>query len=247
MSHQHLIVGLPSIIARYEYSKERAQVKRIIVDREGMATQFLASLHAEGRTVVTILQTNQYQDLTSFCDVGTFVPLSTDAQGQVIREVAPARISLPRPDHPGEQLCLQVALIRHLCRSVAVQPDQEEADLPRSFDADRERNDPRWWEEGWQATAAPAKETTARLIPIVTTAQTIDAIELAQTYIHRWPAQENVIKDYLTRAGIGHESRFRQGGGGELGGGQAANPSPATSHQTEAVGAECWQTRGPSQ
>ena len=184
---QHLIVGLPSIIARYEYSKESAQVKRIIVDREGMATEFLASLHAEGRTVVTILQTNQYQDLTSFCDVGTFVPLSTDAQGQVIREVAPARISLPRPDHPGEQLCLQVALIRDLRRSVAVQPDQGDADLPRSFDADRERNDPRWWEEGWQATAAPAKETTAKLIPIVTTAQTIDAIELAQTYIHRWP------------------------------------------------------------
>ena len=199
---QHLIVGLPSIIARYEYSKGSAQVKRIIVDREGMATEFLASLHAEGRTVVTILQTNQYQDLTSFCDVGAFVPLSTDAQGQMIREVAPARISLPRPDHPGEQLCLQVALIRDLRRSVAVQPDQEDADLPRRWDTDRERNDSRWWEEGWQATAAPAKGTTAKLIPIVTTAQTIDAIELAQTYIHRWPAQENVIKDYLLPLGL---------------------------------------------
>ena len=199
---QHLIVGLPSIIARYEDSKECAQVRRIIVDREGMATEFLARLHAEGRTVVTILQTNQYQDLTSFCDVGTFVPLSSDAQGQVIREVAPARIVLPRPEHPGEQLCLQVALIRDLRRSVTVQPDQEDKDLPRCWDADRERNDPRWWEEGWQATAAPAKETTAKLIPIVTTAQTIDAIELAQTYIHRWPAQENVIKDYLLPLGL---------------------------------------------
>jgi hypothetical protein len=137
--------------------------------------------------VVTILRSNQYQDLTSFCDVGTFLPLSTDAKGQLIREVAPARIILPCPDHPGEQLCLQVALIRDLRRSVALRPDQEDADLPRSFDADRERTDPRWWEEGWQATAAPAKEMTAKLIPIVTTAQTIDAIELAQTYIHRWP------------------------------------------------------------
>jgi hypothetical protein len=85
-----------------------------------------------------------------------------------------------------------VALIRDLRRSVAVQPDQEDADLPRSFDADRERNDLRWWEEGWQATAAPAKEMTAKLIPIVTTAQTIDAIELAQTYIHRWPVAEKM-------------------------------------------------------
>ena len=61
-----------------------------------------------------------------------------------------------------------------------------------------------WWEAGWQATAAPAKETTAKLIPIVTTQQTptIDAVELAQTYIHRWPAQENIIKDYLLPLGL---------------------------------------------
>jgi hypothetical protein len=116
-----------------------------------------------------------------------FFRFRTDAKGQLIREVAPARIVLPRPDHPGEQLCLQVALIRDLRRLVAVRPDQEEADMPRRWDADRERTDPRWWEEGWQATAAPAKETTTRLIPIVTTAPTIDAVELAQTYIHRWP------------------------------------------------------------
>jgi len=56
-----------------------------------------------------------------------------------------------------------------------------------------------WWREDWQATAAPAKETAAKLIPIVTTevSPAIDAIELAQTYVHRWPAQENIIKDYL--------------------------------------------------
>jgi hypothetical protein len=35
-----------------------------------------------------------------------------------------------------------------------------------------------------------------KLIPIVTTADTMDAVELAQTYIHRWPAQENVIKEF---------------------------------------------------
>jgi hypothetical protein len=200
--YHNLTVGLPAIIARYEQQETRAHVKRIIVDREGMATEFLASLLASGRTVVTILQTNQYRDLTSFCDVGAFVPLSTDTKGKIIREVAPARIALPRSDHPGEQLCLQVALIRDLRRSVPVQPDPEDADLPQRWDADRKRDDPRWWEEGWQATAAPAKETTAKLIPIVTTQEAIEPIELAQTYIHRWPAQENVLKDYLLPLGL---------------------------------------------
>ena len=164
---------------------------RMIVDREGMATEFLASLHAEGRRVVTILQTRKSRDLTSFSDVGTFVPLSTDTHGQVIREVAPARINLPREDHPDEPLCLQVALIRDLRRTVSVLPDPEEAEVPPRWDSDLPLEERTWWREGWQATAAPAKETTAKLIPIVTTEKTkdIDAIELAQTYIHRWPGK----------------------------------------------------------
>lgn len=116
--------------------------------------------------------------------------------------MAPARITLPRPDHPCEQLCLQVALIRDLRRLVPVVPDQEDAALPSRWDADLPRNERTWWQERWQATAAPAKETTAKLIPIVTTTQTIDAVELAQTYIDRWSAQENVIKDYLLPLGL---------------------------------------------
>ena len=201
---QHLMVGLPSIIARYERNLERMQVKRIIVDREGMATEFLASLHAEGRTVVTILQTNQYRDLTSFCDVGTFVPLSMDAKGRVTREVAPARIALSREDHPDTPLCLQVALIRDLRRTVPVRPDPEEAAFPSRWDGDLPLDERTWWRDGWQATAAPAKETAAKLIPIVTTQETpaIYAVELAQTYIHRWPAQENIIKDYPLPLGL---------------------------------------------
>ncbi len=126
----HLTAGVATLLARYEQHAENSQVKRIIVDREGMATEFLASLHAEGRSVVTILQTNQYRDLSSFSDVGTFVPLSTDAHGQVIREVAPARITLPREDHPDEPLCLQVALIRDLRRVVPVVPHPEEVRFP---------------------------------------------------------------------------------------------------------------------
>ncbi len=200
---QYLTRGVPSIVARYEHNEEgHILIKRIIVDREGMATEFLASLHADGRTAVTILRSNQYQDLTSFSEVGTFVPLTVDTHGQVLREVAPARITLSRPDHPSEVLSLQVALIRDLRRLVSVQPNPDDEEIPRRWDADRQRDAPRWWEEGWQATATPAKEAIAKLIPIVTTATTIDAVELAQTYIRRWPVQENVIKDYLLPLGL---------------------------------------------
>jgi len=201
---QHLTAGVPAFLERYEQHTGNTQVTRMIVDREGMATEFLAKLYAERRSVVTILQTNQYRDLSSFADVGTFVPLSTDTHGQLVREVAPARISLPRDDHPDEPLCLQVALIRDLRRRVPVQPDPEEAPSPSRWDSDLPLEERTWWREGWQATVAPAKETTAKLIPIVTTAQTqpLDAIELAQTYIHRWSAQENIIKDYLLPLGL---------------------------------------------
>jgi hypothetical protein len=201
---QHLTVGVPAFLERYEQQTGNRQLTRMIVDREGMATEFLAKLHAGGRSVVTSLQTNQYRDLSSFADVGTFMPLSTDTYGQLVREVAPARISLPRDDHPDEPLCLQVALIRDLRRTVAVQPDPEETGYSRRWDSDLSLEERTWWREGWQATAAPAKETTPKLIPIVTTevSPTIDAVKLAQTYIHRWPAQENIIKDYLLPVGL---------------------------------------------
>jgi len=62
---QHLITGIPTFLARYEQHVGNTQIARMIVDREGMATDFLAGLHEQGRRVVTILQTNQYQDLSS--------------------------------------------------------------------------------------------------------------------------------------------------------------------------------------
>lgn len=118
--------------------------------------------------------------------------------------MAKAGIALAREDHPDTQLHLQVALIRDLRRTVLVRPDPEEAPFPSRWDSDLSLDERTWWCEGWQATAAPAKETTPKLIPIVTTVQTqpINAIELAQTYIHRWPAQENIIKDYLRPLGL---------------------------------------------
>jgi hypothetical protein len=48
----------------------------------------------------------------------------------------------------------------------------------------------------------PPLRQLATLIHIVTTAAIMDAVELAQTSIHRWPAQENVIKDDLLPLGL---------------------------------------------
>jgi hypothetical protein len=87
-------------------------LERLVVDREGMATEFLATLQTAERTVVTLLRSDQYHDLTSFTAVGTFVPLTTDHHGKLVCEVAPASIALPLPDHPGESMLLQVVQIR---------------------------------------------------------------------------------------------------------------------------------------
>ena len=81
-----------------------ARLKRIVVDREGMSAEFLAALAGEGRTVVTILRTDQYTGLKSFREVGEFVPLQMDQQGKVIREVALACFDLPLPEHSGQEL-----------------------------------------------------------------------------------------------------------------------------------------------
>jgi len=87
--------------------------------------------------------------------------------------------------------------MRDLCRLVPIQSDPEEAEIPPLWDSDLPPDERTWWHEGWQATAAPAKETTPKLIPNVTTQgmPTINAVELAKTHIHRWPVQENIIKD----------------------------------------------------
>src|SRR6266699_1946215 len=199
---QHLTVGLPQVLARYEQAGGKTAHARIIVDREGMAAPFLRDLSQAGHTVVSLLKTNQYEGLTSFTDVGEFVPLTHDRKGQVIREVAQACFALALPDQKDQVLPLQVALIRDLRHQVPCTPPQagpnEDSGLPA------------WWRENWQAEPTKAEPTTARLIPIVTTASHIDAVELAQTYIRRWPLQENVIRDcapfrreigYLPKAG----------------------------------------------
>jgi hypothetical protein len=184
----HLTIGLPSIVARYEQQAGMSTVKRIIVDREEMAAEFLATLRAAGRTVISVLRTDQYDCLESFTDIGSFVPLRVSTSGKVVREVAPASIALPLPDHPGESLLLRVALIRDLCRHIPIVPSKEDVEYPKRWDADLDWHDRMWWDEGWKATPTPAISTTPKLIPIVTTASTVDAVELAQTYTQRWTA-----------------------------------------------------------
>jgi hypothetical protein len=82
-----------------------------------------------------------------------------------------------------------------------VQPEPEVAVKPkRKADC---KLDERWrTQERWQATPTPAMPVTPKLIPIVSTADAADAVELVQTSIRRWPAQENVIKDVLRPLGI---------------------------------------------
>jgi hypothetical protein len=196
---QHLTMGLPAILARDVQATGKAVQTWIIVDREGMAAQFLADLVAAGRTVVTVLRTDQYAGLESFTEVGGFVPLEQDRQGKVVREVAAACFALPLPDQPGASLPLRVALVRDLRRQVPLQQAEEP---PRRWDADVNLLKQAWWEDDWQASPTPVAPTAAKLIPIVTTSATADAVTLAQLYARRWPAQENIIRDYLLALGL---------------------------------------------
>jgi hypothetical protein len=196
----HLTNGMPQTLTHYEQATAGLHLTNFVVDREAMAADFLAQMSAQGRTITTILKTNQYSGLSSFTNVGSFVPFTVDRHGTVLREVAPAQFLLARPDRDEEPLRLTVALIRDLRRRVSCSPSEE--DLPRAWWADIRDEEVAWWQEGWQATPAPASPTEQKLIPIVTTAEQIDAVTLAQTYIHRWPAQENVIKDFLLPLGL---------------------------------------------
>ncbi len=199
---QHLTLGLPAILVHYEQAAGLASLKRIVVHREGMAAEFLEQLSREGRTIVTVLRTDQYAGLESFREVEEFVPLQADRQGKVIREVALARFGLPLPDHPGQELEVRVALIRDWCRLLPKAPSSEEEDRPLRWDEKPDGTHEYWLDESWQATPLPAPPMEPKLIPIVTTATEADAVELVQTYTRRWPTQENAIRDWLIPLGI---------------------------------------------
>jgi len=198
----HLTKGVQEFLTRYDQATGGHPVARLIIDREGMAAEFLHQLAKEGRTVVTILKSNQYAGLASFTDVGAFVPLCRDRNGIVTREVASARFALSLPAHPAQTLELSVALIRDLRSRVRVSGDPAENQKDWRWDADLEGVSRYWWKSDWVATPTPSSPAEPTLIPIVTTASEISAVELAQVYTHRWLAQENSIRDFLVSLGL---------------------------------------------
>lgn len=177
----HVMEGLCELVSRYERITRAPLERRIVVDREGMGAAFLQKRKEEEQVVVTLLRSNQYQGIESFSEVGAFVPLTIDSHGLITREVAPARFTLPLPEGTGESLQVAVALIRDHRASPLHDEQMNLVD----------------------GQIAPASSIAPRLIPIITTDPApLDAVALAQSYIHRWAAQENVIKDYLLPLGL---------------------------------------------
>jgi hypothetical protein len=171
-------------------------MQRVVVDREGMAADFLAQLKLEGRQVVTLLRADQYEAEQSFEQVGAWQPWRYNRHGQVICEIATARFALKRPDDALPLLQVEVALIRDWRKLLVVeQADETAAD--QDWQADLAPQHQRFWEEEWQAVPAPPAPTTPKLIPVITTGHGMDAVELAQTYFRRWNCQENAIRDWL--------------------------------------------------
>ncbi len=206
----HLTKGASTFLERYEQATDSSSLTRLIIDREGMAAEFLAALVVQGRTVVTILHSNQYQELASFTEVGDFVPLCRNRAGVITREVTSARFALPLPNHPGQSLKLSVALIRDLSSPVPVVHASEADTSAERWDADLTRESWCWWKPGWVAIPTPSAPTEPRLIPIVTTAASVDPVELVQVYTHRWPAQENNLRDFLISLGLDANHGYAQ-------------------------------------
>src|SRR5437879_6204348 len=90
----HLTIGLPEMLRCYEQAIDLPLLmQRVVVDREGMAAEFLAQLTLEGRQVVTLLKADQYKDEQSFQQVGEWQPWRFNRHGQMICEVAAARFA----------------------------------------------------------------------------------------------------------------------------------------------------------
>jgi hypothetical protein len=200
MTHRgdhHLTVGLPEMLHRYEQAIGRdLMLASVVVDREGMAAEFLAQLQQEGRQVVTLLRSDQYKGEESFGQVGEWLPWRFDRHGKLICEVASARFVLSRPDPADPEVTVEVALIRDWRKERSVEETDEATDN-RNWLADLKHEQTSFWEEGWQALPAPAVQTTPKLIPVITTGKGMEATALAQTYFRRWNCQENAIRDWL--------------------------------------------------
>jgi len=192
---QHLTIGLPLVLHCYEQANGRSVVQHVVVDREGMAAEFLAQQKLEGRQVVTLLRADQYESEQSFEQVGQWQPWRFNRAGQVICEVASARFVLPRPSPADPPVEVEVALIRDWRRLYPVECASETSD--DDWKADLAGTQGQFWEPGWQAIAALPAPSQPKLIPVITTGSGMEAVELARTYFRRWNCQENIIRDWL--------------------------------------------------
>jgi hypothetical protein len=192
----HLTIGLPQMLHCYEQATGQTLMQRVVVDREGMAADFLAQLQLEGRQVVTLLRSDQYEAEGSFEQLGEWQPWRYNRSGQVICEVAAAPFALKRSDDTLPPVEVEVALIRDWRRLLVVEQTDETAD-DQDWQADLAPQQQRFWEDGWQALPAPPAPTMPKLIPVITTGHGMDAVDLAQTYFQRWKCQENSIRDWL--------------------------------------------------
>ena len=109
---QHLTIGVPQMLHCHERATGQKHVQRVVVDREGIAAEFLAQLQQAGRQVVTVLRSDQYEGEASFTQVGEWHPWRYNRAGQPICEVASARFALPRPNPLDPPVEVEVALIR---------------------------------------------------------------------------------------------------------------------------------------
>jgi hypothetical protein len=190
----HLTLGAPLMLHSYEQATGQTHMQQVVVDREGMAAEFLAQLQQEGRQVITLLKADQYAGEESFAQVGPWHPWRYNRRGQLICEVAAARFTLRRPDPADPAVEVEVALIRDWRKLLPVEEANEAVDT-RDWQADLIDHQRHFWEEGWQALPAPAAPTTAKLIAVITTGHGMEAVELAHTYFRRWHCQENAIRD----------------------------------------------------
>lgn len=192
---QHLTMGLPHLLHCYEQAIDQRSVQRVVVDREGMAAEFLAQQKLAGRQVVTLLKADQYDSEGSFDQVGAWQPWRSNRAGQVICDVASARFALPRPNPADPAVEVEVALIRDWRKLLPAEPEASAA--ANDWQRDLTAQQAQFWEEGWQALPAPPVLRAPKLIAVVSTGPKGDAVELAQTYFERWNCQENIIRDWL--------------------------------------------------
>jgi len=215
----HLTRGEPLMLHCYEQATGQALMQRIVVDREGMAAAFLAQLQLEGRQVVTLLRSDQYEAEGSFEQVGQWQPWRSNRSGQVICEVAAARFALKRPDAALPPLEVEVALIRDWRKLLVVEQADEAGDV-QNWQADLAPQHQRFWEEGWQALPAPPAPTTPKLIPVETSGPRYGRGRAGSDLFPTMEVPRKQHSRLADSAQSGHESRLRERAGRQLGTGQ---------------------------